>query len=129
MNFIAIEICSSGELFDLICHGGAFSEPVARHFFKQFMSGLKHCHDGGVSHRDLKPENLLLDFDNTLKIVDFGLSNMYEKNETLKTACGSPCYAAPEVRIHFWLDSLAIVLANSDGFFLSLMFNLTFTFS
>jgi 5'-AMP-activated protein kinase catalytic alpha subunit len=46
---------------------------------------------------DLKPENLLLDFDKTLKIVDFGLSNMYEKGETLKTACGSPCYAAPEV--------------------------------
>jgi len=52
-----------------------------------------------MCHRDLKPENLLLDFDNTLKIVDFGLSNMYEKNETLKTACGSPCYAAPEVSI------------------------------
>jgi len=54
-----------------------------------------------MCHRDLKPENLLLDFDNTLKIVDFGLSNMYEKGETLKTACGSPCYAAPEVSIYF----------------------------
>lgn len=31
-------------------------------------------------------------------MVDFGLSNMYEKGELLKTACGSPCYAAPEVR-------------------------------
>jgi 5'-AMP-activated protein kinase, catalytic alpha subunit len=58
-----------------------------------------------MCHRDLKPENLLLDFDNTLKIVDFGLSNMYEKGETLKTACGSPCYAAPEVRIMFMLQT------------------------
>jgi len=56
-------------------------------------------HKSGVCHRDLKPENLLLDYDNTLKIVDFGLSNMYEKSETLKTACGSPCYAAPEVSL------------------------------
>jgi serine/threonine protein kinase len=40
---------------------------------------------------------LLLDYDKTLKIVDFGLSNMYEKGELLKTACGSPCYASPEV--------------------------------
>jgi len=32
-----------------------------------------------------------------IKIVDFGLSNIYKKNETLKTACGSPCYAAPEM--------------------------------
>ncbi len=30
-------------------------------------------------------------------MVDFGLSNTYKKNELLKTACGSPCYAAPEV--------------------------------
>jgi 5'-AMP-activated protein kinase catalytic alpha subunit len=45
----------------------------------------------------LKPENLLLDFSNQIKIVDFGLSNTYKKGELLKTACGSPCYAAPEM--------------------------------
>jgi 5'-AMP-activated protein kinase catalytic alpha subunit len=46
----------------------------------------------------LKPENLLLDGkSNNLKIIDFGLSNMYKPKELLKTACGSPCYAAPEM--------------------------------
>lgn len=34
---------------------------------------------------------------NNIKIVDFGLSNTYKPGETLKTACGSPCYAAPEM--------------------------------
>ena len=29
--------------------------------------------------------------------MDFGLSNTYKADETLKTACGSPCYAAPEM--------------------------------
>ena len=32
-----------------------------------------------------------------LCIIDFGLSNLYDKNSELKTACGSPCYAAPEM--------------------------------
>lgn len=32
-----------------------------------------------------------------LSVVDFGLSNSYKDEETLKTACGSPCYAAPEM--------------------------------
>lgn len=50
-----------------------------------------------VVHRDLKPENLLLDDNKNLKIVDFGLSNTYKTGELLKTACGSPCYAAPEM--------------------------------
>jgi 5'-AMP-activated protein kinase catalytic alpha subunit len=50
-----------------------------------------------VVHRDLKPENLLLDHNKNLKLVDFGLSNTYKSEEQLKTACGSPCYAAPEV--------------------------------
>jgi 5'-AMP-activated protein kinase, catalytic alpha subunit len=49
-------------------------------------------------HRDLKPENMLIDFDLRIKLVDFGLSNTYRsKKEMLKTACGSPCYAAPEM--------------------------------
>ena len=45
----------------------------------------------------MKPENLLLDHNMNIKIVDFGLSNTYADGETLETACGSPCYAAPEM--------------------------------
>jgi 5'-AMP-activated protein kinase catalytic alpha subunit len=40
---------------------------------------------------------LLLDHSNNVKLVDFGLSNLYKEGQTLKTACGSPCYAAPEM--------------------------------
>ena len=39
----------------------------------------------------------MLDHEKNIKLVDFGLSNTYKRGETLKTACGSPCYAAPEM--------------------------------
>jgi 5'-AMP-activated protein kinase catalytic alpha subunit len=58
---------------------------------------VEYIHKVRICHRDLKPENLLLDDKNNIKIVDFGLSNTYKEGETLKTACGSPCYAAPEM--------------------------------
>lgn len=50
-----------------------------------------------IVHRDLKPENLLLDHNMHVKIADFGLSNMMMDGEFLRTSCGSPNYAAPEV--------------------------------
>jgi 5'-AMP-activated protein kinase catalytic alpha subunit len=40
---------------------------------------------------------MLIDFDGGIKLVDFGLSNTFKSDEMLKTACGSPCYAAPEM--------------------------------
>ena len=50
-----------------------------------------------MTHRDLKPENLLLDENNNIKLIDFGLANSIKDAEALKTACGSPNYAAPEI--------------------------------
>lgn len=45
----------------------------------------------------MKPENLLLDADLNIKIADFGLSNVAHDGDFLRTSCGSPNYAAPEV--------------------------------
>lgn len=61
------------------------------------MSGVEYCHRHLVVHRDLKPENLLLDSELNVKIADFGLGNVMRDGHFLKTCCGSPNYAAPEV--------------------------------
>ena len=50
-------------------------------------------------HRDIKPDNLLLDKDDVLKIVDFGVSEMFEKQSEMMTAksAGSPAFLPPEL--------------------------------
>ena len=42
-------------------------------------------------------ENILIDEDQHLKLIDFGLANSMQDGASLSTACGSPNYAAPEV--------------------------------
>lgn len=50
-------------------------------------------------HRDIKPDNLLLTEDDVLKIVDFGVSEMFEKASDMRTAksAGSPAFLPPEL--------------------------------
>ena len=95
--YLAMEYMPCGELFDYIVSRNKLSEEQACLFYQQILSGLDYLHKSHIIHRDLKPENLLLDQNNIIKIVDFGLSYLETSTELLKTACGSPCYAAPEM--------------------------------
>lgn len=85
------------ELFDYIVQRGKMAEDEARRFFQQIIAAVEYCHRHKIVHRDLKPENLLLDDSLNVKIADFGLSNIMTDGNFLKTSCGSPNYAAPEV--------------------------------
>lgn len=85
------------ELFDHIVQKGRMPEAEARRFFVQIICAVQYCHRHKIVHRDLKPENLLLDEDLNIKIADFGLSNLMTDGNFLKTSCGLPNYAAPEV--------------------------------
>lgn len=75
-------------------------EDEACHFFRQMVTAVHYCHQRKICHRDLKLENILLDTDNRIKIIDFGLSNILSQDNMLKTACGSPSYAPPEMLDH-----------------------------
>ena len=98
--YLIMEYVPGKELFDYIIANKRLSEKEACKFYQQIISGVEYLHKLKIVHRDIKPENLLLDSKtNDLKIVDFGLSNIFDStyNNLLKSACGSPCYAAPEM--------------------------------
>ncbi|XP_063165618.1 NUAK family SNF1-like kinase 1 [Candoia aspera] len=94
---IIMEYASKGELYDYISERRRLNERETRHFFRQIVSAVHYCHKNGVVHRDLKLENILLDDSCNIKIADFGLSNLYQKDKFLQTFCGSPLYASPEI--------------------------------
>ena len=97
-NFLIImEYCEGGELFNYIIKKGRLPEKEASFFFYQIINGVEYIFSKGIAHRDLKPENLLLNKNNVIKIIDFGLSNFYDGQHNLVTPCGSPCYASPEM--------------------------------
>ncbi|KRJ99977.1 uncharacterized protein LOC6531042 isoform X1 [Drosophila yakuba] len=97
MIYLVTEYAPNGEIFDHLVANGRMKEPEAARVFTQLVSAVHYCHLRGVVHRDLKAENVLLDKDMNIKLADFGFSNYYDEGATLRTWCGSPPYAAPEV--------------------------------
>lgn len=95
--YLIMEYAEGGEVMDFIIAHGKIPEREAKRFFAQMLSAVQYCHSKKCCHRDLKPENLLLDSNMNVKIIDFGLSNLYTPGDLMKTFCGSPTYASPEL--------------------------------
>src|SRR4051812_27401739 len=59
---------------------------------------LEHAHSLGVIHRDIKPENVMIRDDGLVKLMDFGIAQIVDKERMTVTGqlLGSPAYMAPE---------------------------------
>ena len=98
--YLITEFCEGGELFDYIVAKQCLPEKLACEFFHQIIDALEYLHSINIVHRDIKPENLLLDKfrkKTILKLIDFGISNIYTPNSLLITPCGTASYAPPEM--------------------------------
>jgi serine/threonine protein kinase len=97
--YLVMEYCEHGSILNFVNSQGPLEEGRARRYFCQLISALDYLHNVKfIAHRDLKAENVLLDRNDNIRLIDFGLSNAFTKGTpTLMTACGSPAYAAPEM--------------------------------
>ena len=96
--FIIMEYIKGNELFQYILVRKKLEEEEAFYFFIQIINCIDYLHKVKIAHRDLKAENIIIEQGKKeIKLIDFGLSNIYEDGQFLSTPCGSPFYAAPEM--------------------------------
>jgi [calcium/calmodulin-dependent protein kinase] kinase len=118
--YMVLEMCKKGVIMKVGLNEQAdpYAPEDCRLWFRDMILGIEYrefpftgytfckaliaqVHAQGVIHRDIKPDNLLLTADNVLKIVDFGVSEMFEKESNMRTAksAGSPAFLPPELCI------------------------------
>ncbi|KAK3333663.1 kinase-like domain-containing protein [Cercophora scortea] len=99
--YMVLEMCKKGVVMKVGLNESAspYPEETCRCWFRDLILGIEYLHSQGVVHRDIKPDNLLLTSDDVLKIVDFGVSEMFEKAANMRTAksAGSPAFLPPEL--------------------------------
>ncbi len=66
----------------------------------RILDALDHIHNRGVSHRDLKPENIMVDDQDQIKLIDFGIASKSNARRLtfgkLSQVMGTPDYISPE---------------------------------
>ena len=97
--YIAMEYFPLGHLGTQL--DTALPPDVALHYAREIARGLSIIHTAGVIHRDLKPGNLMLRDDNTVALIDFGISHSTQMGAastgpTADEIAGTPYYMSPE---------------------------------
>ncbi|KAK2765942.1 hypothetical protein FQN54_007457 [Arachnomyces sp. PD_36] len=99
--YMVMEMCKKGVIMKVGLEEKAdpYDEERCRCWFRDLILGVEYLHAQGVVHRDIKPDNCLLTSDDVLKVVDFGVSEMFEKSTEMYTAksAGSPAFLPPEL--------------------------------
>lgn len=97
---LVTEYVSGGELFErVIADDFVLTEWDCVLFLRQICAGMAFMHSRHVIHLDLKPENILCQSQvgHKIKLIDFGLAQLYEPNSSLRVMFGTPEFVAPEV--------------------------------
>jgi serine/threonine protein kinase len=99
--FLLMEYVDGTSLRQLL-EDGSLAPPAALQLVPELCAGLQYAHEQGIVHRDIKPENILVDRNGRVKIADFGLVKLLDKDEgdwrltRASQIMGTPQYMAPE---------------------------------
>lgn len=98
--YMVMEHLAGGDVHSMITKRKQVNESVAAKIIKQVLLAVNYFHNKSIVHRDLKPENILLEMEDRydeVKVIDFGLSRVFQKDKMMCQRLGTPAYVAPEV--------------------------------
>ena len=75
-QILVMEYVPGSDLASLVLENGPRPPNDAVGWVLQAARGLQYVHEAGIIHRDIKPANLLLDENDTVKILDLGLARI-----------------------------------------------------
>jgi len=98
--YMVMEWVEGTLLRHILRSGGPLSEERAVKLTTNILGALEHIHSRGVAHRDLKPENIMVDDDDNVKLIDFGIASKSDARRLtfgkLSQVMGTPDYISPE---------------------------------
>jgi len=99
--YITMEFVEGKSLKDLIRARGRLPMAITLSVGKQLARALEVAHEQGVIHRDIKPQNMVVEADGVLKVMDFGIARLAQRQPDsgmtqAGAAIGTPEYMAPE---------------------------------
>jgi serine/threonine-protein kinase len=97
--YMVMEWCEGRLLRQILDEGGISQERAVR-IAIGVLDGLEYIHANGVVHRDLKPENIMVDTEDNIKLIDFGIAGDSSARRltyaNITAALGTPNYISPE---------------------------------
>eukprot|EP00111_Clytia_hemisphaerica_P007157 TCONS_00020800-protein len=99
---VIMELVTGGELFEKVVEDDNLTERQVIRYMKQVIYGVQHMHRKNMVHLDLKPENILClgggkPGYEEIKLIDFGMTRVLDKDGDERVMGGTPEFIAPEV--------------------------------
>ncbi|MGA3343280.1 MAG: serine/threonine-protein kinase [Terracidiphilus sp.] len=97
--YMVMEWCE-GRLLRQILDEGPLAQDRAIRIAVEVLDALDYIHAHGVVHRDLKPENIMVDANDRIKLIDFGIAGDAAARRltyaNFTATLGTPNYISPE---------------------------------